>query len=498
MIAGGDANCRSTNYATDVTTFQGYGTTTHATLSSPNAELDALWEHQLMKEQYRAHFQMSSNGYQYNTAGSYTYFSAFGRDGYGGALALAQVAGGAALTRDEYLLFISRQYANKSQSHEIIDSFQTTGFRQDAGNNGAPGDQEMFEILKLYQYYIGSQDATFLTAHIADVNAIAAYLKDWYDNQPSGKSSDGLFCGHGQSTYLDSGGNLLTGTPTYLVDPVMNSILIHALRAVIELNTVAGNTATAATYTTWRNTLVAAMPLLWSSVNNWLAFNKNQAGTETIANPHLMKLDALVFDALQDTAKQQAMMAKIAGPASKYWNGSTGICGFTMFPSVDPRYSGLGIGWYGPPWHIGDYKAFGAIFRYGAPEQAQWAWERLKQHTQRVMHVNQYAPGEYYSSVGQFEFSAGSMTQMITRDLFGLDPHASYFTCTPNIYKLNDTAGWNLSNYRMGGSTWTVTYSGKGAVQTVKVDGVTQTGNIAYPTAGSHTLAITATGRTVV
>lgn len=486
-------NAAKSGYATDITAFQAFSAQPHMSLSTPHVYLDIALEFILMHEYFKGKFQKSSNGYQFNPAGSYTYFSCFARDGYYGKMAMSQM-GDTANVQDEYLLQKSTQFGNFTQCHEIIDSFQTSGFRQDASNNGVPGDEEPYVILKAYEYYIRTLDATFLSNELGNLNGIANYIKTWYDTNVNGKTSDNLITANCNATYLDSGGCQIGGQ-TYVADPVYVATVIYAMRAIVELNTAAGNLGNATLYNTFKNTLISNMPALWVNAKNWLAFNKSIDGTTTVNNPHLMKVDALVFDALADTAKQQSMLSVLAGSGSIFWNDASDVAGFQMFPTADSLFSGLGVGWYGPPWNIGDGKAFHAIFRYGNNTQAQWGFDKLKKYCQRLIYNNVYSPAEYYGNIGQFEFSSGSFVEMIIKGLFGIDAHAAYFTVNPNIPKLSQGGVWKLNNLVMGGSTFNVTVTGIGDNVNVKVDGVTQSGNIAYPAAGTHTLAITCGGR---
>ena len=246
--------------------------------------------------------------------------------------------------------------------HEIRDALTSTGIFVQSSNNGTPGDQEMFVIMKAYEYYCLTQDSTFLTTYISRFNDIGDYLKNWYDTDANGKSADNnFFGGKAYATYLDSAGNQIGGRmSTVLVDPIMQSILIYSLRCLAELNTAAGNTTKAATWNAWRTTLAAQMPEMWVESKGWPAFNISISEGTTVENPHLMKVDALVFDALEDEEKQAAMVAKLSG--TDFWNGATAVAGFQMFRPYNLLFSGLGTGWYGSPWHIGDYKAFTACF----------------------------------------------------------------------------------------------------------------------------------------
>lgn len=485
-------NAAKSAYATDMTAFTSIASATRMQQTSPHPPLDLLTDYLLMKELYKGKAQTTLGGFTFSPAGSYAFFQHFGRDGYGGAQALAQ-AGAAATIKDEFALHLSVQAGTFAQQHKIGDQLQASGFFTEATNNGTPGDQDSFTLLKAYEYYIRTLDSAWLTANITAINNIASYLINWYYGT-QGKSTDGAFCGHGSSTYLDSAGNVLTGQ-TYIVDPVMLAIVIHAVRAVVELNTAAGNTSIAGMYTAWRNTLLAAMPKLWNATAGWPVMNKSQDGTQVANNLHLMKLDALIFDALTDTSKQQAMLANLAGAGSLFWNATA--VGFNMLPTTDALYS-AGSYWYGPPWHLGDYKAFHVCFRYGTKAQAQWAWAMLKEHCERVKNTNLMSPAEHATDLGLFDFSAGSLVAMLVRGLWGIDAHAQYFTVAPNIGKLDTGETWKLTNLVMGGSTWTVTYSGEGPVLAVTLDGSPVSGNISYPSAGSHTLAITASGRGIV
>jgi len=486
-------NAAKSGYAADITAFTAFSSQTHMSLQTPHVYLDIALEFILMHEYFKGKFQKSSNGYEFNPAGSYTYFSCFARDGYYGKMAMSQM-GDTANVKDEYYLQKSKQFGDYTQCHEIVDSFQTTGFRQDGSNNGTPGDEEPYVILKAYEYYIRTQDATFLSNELGNLNGIANYIKTWYDTNANGKTSDSLITANCNATYLDSGGCQISGQ-TYVADPVYISTVIYAMRAIVELNTIAGNAGNATLYDTFRTTLINNLPALWVSAKNWLAFNKSIDGTTTVNNPHLMKVDALVFDALQDTTKQQSMLSVLAGTDSIFWNDASDVAGFQMFPTSDSLYSGLGVGWYGPPWNIGDGKAFHAIFRYGDNTQAQWGFSKLEKYCQRLIYKNVYSPAEYYGNIGQFEFSSGAFVEMIIKGLFGIDAHGSYFTVNPNIPKLSQGGTWKLNNLTMGGSLFNIVLSGIGDNIKVQLDGVTKTGNITYPTAGTHTLTITCGGR---
>jgi hypothetical protein len=479
------SNAKS-NYTSDITTYTSYASTPQMSLQSASPHLDMLLTYMLSRERYRSKTALASSGQSFTPAGSYTFFDSFTRDSYQGSMALCQ-AGNITHAKDIFSLRIATEDGTYHQYHEIGDFLITTGFQQQSSRNGSPGDQDMWVPIIGYEYYIRTLDNTWLTANIASINNILSMLQTWY-NAAGGSSTDGCFMLPGNTTYMDSAGNV-TGQSN-MASPFVQAILCFALRAGIELNTAAGNASQAATWTVWRNTLLAALPALWSSANTWFVFNKSQDGTGVYANPHLLQLQVLLYDALTDPTKQAAMVAKLVG--STYWQ-SAALTHY-MLPTTDPNY-GSGSYWDGPGWNLTDFQAISVAIRYGTPSQAQTAWQRLKQMVLRIQYTQLHSPGEHYTNVGQFSFSAGAITELVTRGLFGIDPHASYFTCQPNISKLNEPSGWQLNNFQMGNSTWTITHTGSGPTATMTLDGSAVSGQIAYPSAGTHTLAITAHGR---
>ena len=85
------------------------------------------------------------------------------------------------------------------------------------------------------------------------------------------------------------------------------------------------------------------------------------------------------------------------------------------------------------------------MFWLGTKAQARTAWERLKLHTNRMLNVNYYRPGEY-AGPRHLRLWSWSHGRTVIRGLFGIDMHATYFTVNPSINKLGEVTPWKLTH----------------------------------------------------
>ena len=440
------------SYSTDIINWQNIGSSSILTLNSNGnlTLLDQAFEHILRSSSYMANLNVLE-GFKHFNAGSYTFLQTFGRDGYYAGLANCQT-GYEENLKDEYLYMKSKDTGDHSCYQEIGVDVTSSGltpltpFRE-----GTPGDHELYQILKAYQYYITTLDGSFLGAEIAYLNSIADYLYTYF---VSNKTQDGLYVAHGGTTYPDNYGNVTD--ESQIADPVQISTLIYALNRLAELNEITGNTTKQEHWTTWANDQQTKLNnILFNKSLLWPYMNEKQDKT-LYNNTHLPKIDVLVFDVLTDQQNIQSMLTRILDDTF-FWNNSD--VGFRELPASDALYSD-GSYWYGSPWHLTDYKCFSSIFRYGTREQARNAWQKLIKHTQRIRDHNYFRPGERNNDCGLFQFSAGALTEMIVRGLFGIDVHATYFTINPNVYKLGLSGTWVLNNIKMGNQIYTITVSG--------------------------------------
>jgi hypothetical protein len=417
-------------------------------------------------------------GYQVPPAGAASFFTPFARDGYYAALGNGQ-ADNATATRDDFLLFKSVANADGSQQHEAGYYVNGSGLYFTAGNNGTPGDQDLYEILKGYEYFVRTRDRAFLAANIGFLNQVADYVAGYYEAHPT---SSGLYAANGSGTYPDGFGNLTGGNP--VVDPVMNSLLAYTFRRLAELEGEAGQANKAEGYTAIAAQVEARLPSLYSDETRWLAFNQTPDGSYTYTNQAITKIDALIFDAMPDPSIRQAMLERLLEP--DWWDAEHAA--FNEVPTTDSLYDPSSY-WYGNGWNLTDYKAFSALFRYGDEDQARTAWSRLQAHTQRVLTRNYGQPGEHWTDNGLFAYSL-SAVEMVTRGLFGLDAHSSYLSIQPNTWKLGQSFTWRLQNYRAGGASYNVSVSGTGRRQTTYVDGRIQPGNKILYDGRDHSITI--------
>ncbi len=479
LMNGSDAQ-----FGSDLGAYRALAANTVMTVTTPYASFNYLLESMMRTELYSSKL-MQVHGYQAPPAGAYTFFTPFARDGYYAALSNGQ-AGNTSSIRDQFNLFRSIENANHSQQHEAGYYVNSNGMYFAYGNNGSPGDQDMYQILEAYEYYVRTGDKPFLTANISYLDNIGDYLVGYYNTNIS---TDGLFESAGCATYLDGNGNLTGRSP--VVDPIMNALFAYTMNRLSELNAITGDTSRASTYAAVATKITQNYSKLFLPSTNWLLFNRTPDGLTTYSNEALTKIDALIFDALTDTTEQQAMVTNVLG--ATWWDSTNEA--FYETPTNDSLFS-PGSYWYGPGWNLTDYKAFSAIFRYGTTAQAQAAWSRLQLHTDRVI-ASQYGnPGEHSGDNGLFDFSL-SAVEMVTRGLFGIDAHSTYLTASPNTWKIGAGSTWSLSNYTAGGHYYSFTVSGDGPQQTTYLDGVLQSSNRLYYDGSDHTVAIVMSATTI-
>lgn len=423
----------------------------------------------------RCHYQARSqtiNGYKNAPAGSYTFTFPFARDGYYSVKTLLQT-GADAVVSDEYQLFKSLENGDDSQEHEVAQYVNGSGRYTTSGNNGAPGDQDCYQILKAYEYYIATQDSSFLTNEITSLNQIGTYLKTYYDGHSKWNS---LFAGHGNSTYLDGAGNVTGGNPMH--DPVMCSLVAYAFNRLAELNTLAGNTSQASTWSSFATTLISNFSNLWNNSASWPYFNVKTDGT-LYSNKHLAKVDAAIWGIL--SSAYASLMATELVDTTNWWDSTNKA--FYEMPTTDALYS-AGSYWYGKGWNLTDFKALETVFRFGSSGQAQTAWSYLSQLALDRLNRRAFL-AEHYSDSGVFGFSTGAFIEMLVRGLFGIDAHANYFTISPNTYKLALSSDFSLTNLKMGNKLYNVTVRGTGQYPIVYLNDEPISGNIPYSKAGT-------------
>jgi hypothetical protein len=459
----------------DLTAADGYFTKTRLRLTTPDQwKVGLLWDINLGRLGCQMYSQVIG-GKKNIPAGSYTFIHPFGRDGYYSAKAALQIADGKDVVKEEYELFKANEAGNNSQMHEVAMYVNGSGLTNSASNNGAPGDQDPYQILKAYEYYVATQDGDFLTAEIDSLNEIYSYLKTYYDGQSKWNSQ---FPGHGTSTYLDGDGNITGENPMH--DPVLSSLVAYSMYRLAELNTIEGNTEEAAAQTAFADSIKDNFESFWNETDEWLYFNIKTDGT-TYDNIHLTKVDAGLWGIL-DEEKCKAMCDKIMD-GETFWDDTNKQ--FRLMPTTDSLYNASSY-WYGNGWNMVDFKALEFVFRYGTRTQAQTAWQYLKDIAPaRISKVHGFL-AEKWDNSGLFGFSIGAMEEMIVRGLFGIDAHADHFTINPNINKLNKDGLFKLTNLRMGNHVYTVIVRGSGTNKSVYINGaLTSDEEIEYPEDGT-------------
>jgi hypothetical protein len=427
-----------------------------------NDEIAQIYDMNAGRLNAMAHSQLI-DGKKYVPAGSYTFTFAFGRDGYYGNKALLQAENGRTVTSDEIALFKAfENTGTHEQMHEVAAYTNASGYYETAGNNGTPGDQDAYLILKGYEYYVATKDDAWLATNITYLNNVGTYLYNYWN---ANKDASNQFAGHGTSTYLDGAGNITGSNP--MIDPVLDSLVAYTFSRLAELNTHLGGSylTTASTLTTASNAIIAGFSSLWNAGANWLYFNKKTDGT-TYSNRHVAKVDAALWGVLDGT--NSATMASQLIDTGDWWDDPGR--NFREVPTSDSLYDGNSY-WYDGGWHLTDFKAVETVLRYGTNAQAQSAWTHAQAiAVDRLANINGFL-GEKSVNSGTFAFSVGALQEMLVRGLFGIDAHATYFTITPNIPKLALGGTWVLNDLRMGGWAYDVSVTDTGGTPTITING---------------------------
>jgi hypothetical protein len=142
-------------------------------------------------------------------------------------------------------------------------------------------------------------------------------------------------------------------------------------------------------------------------------------------------------------------------PAPDWWDARDQ--GFFAVPSTD-SWSDMSGYWTGWDWHILDFKALEAVFRFGTAAQRREAWQRLDREAARVIRVNYGRPGERGDNNGLFMFSAGSYLDLLARGLFGVDEHLDAIEVAPHLDGIADDQTWRLGGWRVDAESLGVSY----------------------------------------
>ncbi len=215
----------------------------------------------------------------------------------------------------------------------------------------------------------------------------------------------------------------------------------------------------------WRDAAArirAALPTLWRPQLGWFTYHAMVDSARSWDHYHLQPVDALVLGQVTDTALQAAMVGTLLRP--QWWDA--GNRGFFAVPSDDSWFSRDGY-WTGWGWHIMDFKALEAAFRYGSAEQRREAWRRLGDEASRIIHVNYGRPGERGDNNGLFMFSAGSYLDLLARGLFGVDEHLDSLEVAPHVDGIADDSTWRLDRWRISRDSLTIAYRPRARLATI-------------------------------
>lgn len=388
-------------------------------------------------------------------AGSYTFLAAFDRDGWYGTTAALQL-GDPEVVCSEYALM--KQYADRSgaQRHEIWNRLGARGryvWTDDWGGRWM-GDKDPYEILKGYACYRATRDTAWLASELENLRHIAHYAL------ASDRNGNGLVEGMSSATYSEMSPLDPRDRPYLTEDPYVNALTAYALDRLAELEDEAalrfnvmalGDSAAA-----WRaaaNGIRAALPTLYRPQMGWFTYHAMADSARSWDHYHLQPVDALVFDGVADTAISGAMVRRLLAP--DWWDAKNQ--GFFAVPSSDSWFDLRGY-WTGWGWHILDFKALEAAFRFGTAAQRREAWQRLDAEASRIVHVNYGRPGERGDDNGLFMFSAGSYLDLLARGLFGVDEHLDAIAIAPHVDGIADDHVWRLEGWRLGADSLSLAY----------------------------------------
>ncbi len=404
-------------------------------------------------------------------AGSYTFLAAFDRDGWYGATTALQL-GDPEVVCSEYGLM--KQFADPegggAQRHEVWNRLGPAGryvWTDDWGGHWM-GDKDPYQILKAYACYRATRDSAWLAYELPSLRRIAHYVLG------TDRNGNGLVEGMSSATYSEMSPLSPRDEPYRTEDPYVNALAAYALDRLAELEDEAAlrlaapflNDSAAA----WRVAAArirSALPTLWRPAMEWFTYHAMADSARSWDHYHLQPVDALVFGGVSDTAIQAAMVGQVLRP--EWWDARNR--GFFAVRSDDSwfRLDGYWTGW---GWHILDFQALEAVFRYGTAAQRAEAWQRLGEEASRILRVNYGRPGERGDNNGLFMFSAGSYLDLVARGLFGVDEHLDEVEIAPHLEGLADDSTWRLDGWRITADTLSIAYRPADRAVTVALGGV--------------------------
>jgi hypothetical protein len=388
-------------------------------------------------------------------AGSYTFLAAFDRDGWYGTTTALQL-GDPEVVCSEYALM--KQFADPSgaQRHEIWNRLGPQGryvWTDDWGGRWM-GDKDPYEILKGYACYRATRDTAWLGRELPNLRRIAHYILN------TDRNGNGLVEGMSAATYSEMSPLDPHDRPYRTEDPYVNALASYALDRLAELedeaalrfNAMAPGDSAAA----WRaaaGVIRAALPTLYRPRMSWFTYHAMVDSARSWDHYHLQPVDALVFDGVADTAIRAAMVRRLLAP--DWWDAKNQ--GFYAVPNSDSWFDMSGY-WTGWDWHILDFKALEAAFRFGTAAERREAWQRLGREASRIVRVNYGRPGERGDNNGLFMFSAGSFLDLLARGLFGVDEHIDAVEIAPHVDGIADDQTWRLDGWRIGADSLGIAY----------------------------------------
>ena len=425
-------------------------------VATPSSDVGTLLAHILGAARPMLHYDRIST-FRSVPAGSYTFLAAFDRDGWYGATTALQL-GDPDVVCNEYALM--KQFADPSgggaQRHEVWNRLGAQGryvWTDDWGGRWM-GDKDPYQILKGYACYRASRDTAWLAYELRNLRRIADYVLG------TDRNGNGLVEGMSYATYSEMS-PLSPGDQAYRTeDPYVNTLAAYALDRLAELEDEAawrlhapglGDSALA-----WRAAAARireSLPGLWRPAMQWFTYHAMADSGRSWDHFHLQPVDALVFGGVTDSAIQAAMVRRVLRP--EWWDARNK--GFFAVPSDDSWFNRDGY-WTGWDWHILDFKALEAVFRFGTTEQRRDAWQRLGEEASRILRVNYGRPGERGDNNGLFMFSAGSYLDLVARGLFGVDEHLDEVEIAPHLDGIADDSLWRLDGWRVTADTLSVAY----------------------------------------
>ncbi len=422
-------------------------------VATPAPEVGLVLGHMLAAEAPMLEYGRIA-GYRNIPAGAYTFLAPFDRDGWYGATAALQL-GDADVVCSEYALF--KRYADPSgaQRHEIWNRLGPNGryvWTDDWGGRWM-GDKDPYQILKGYACYRATRDRRWLAAELPNLRRIARYVLE------SDRDHDGLVEGMSYATYSELSPLSADDQPYATEDPYVNALAAYALDRLAELEDAAAPAAghDPLRLDVWRAAAARirdALPALWRPAMGWFAYHALPDASRSWDHFHLQPIDALVFGGVTDSAMQAAMVAEVLRPA--WWDGEAR--GFFPVPNTDDWHD-MAAYWRGWDWHILDFKALEAVFRFARePAQRAAAWRLLGLEADRIVRVNYGRPGERGDNNGLFQFSAGAFLDLVARGLFGVDEHVDRLEVAPHVDGIADDFTWRLDGWRLSGDSLSVAY----------------------------------------